>query len=996
MLRDWQAFGDLAKRFAEGDVCLRVGGLAGSARALAVAELLQTHPRPVLVIVASLADAHRFAQDLKFFGAPAFEFPERELQLWKGGHHREAEAERAMIVRRLTAGEPIAVVVTPAALDTPLPAPGEFREGTLRLATKDSLDRELLLEALEKAGYERTDTVVEVGQWSARGGIVDVFSPMHPSPARLEFDGDDIESIRLFDPTTQRSTGSLDELLVLPLVAVPETADANATRLLHYLPAGAPVIVDAPRLLDETSEDAPGRRPLAEIIAGRPRVELEVLAAGEADVTLEALSVDPYSGKFDRLVDDVNRWRGEGFTVRLVAADPGQAEHLREILHDHDLDTRVVDALESPDSIAIVVGELSGGFAIPAVGLVVLAETEIFGARRRTLRRPKYQRGAALTAFTDLAVGDLVVHEDHGIGKYLGLRTMRIGDKDADFLLLEYADGNQLYVPVDRLDLVSKYLGADSGAARLDRLGGASWQRVKESVRAALREMAEELLKLYARRSVAQGHTFAGDSPWQREFEASFRFEETPDQLRAIKDVKRDMESPRPMDRLVAGDVGYGKTEVALRAAFKAVADGTQVAVLVPTTVLAQQHWSTFAERFTPFPASVELLAMTATPIPRTLYMSLSGVRDMSVIETPPVDRLPIETVVRRFNRAIIKEALERELQRGGQVFFVHNRVQSLPSMARFVQELVPDARVIMAHGQMNERELEGAMVRFIDGQADVLVSTAIIESGLDIPASNTIIVNRADRFGLAQLYQLRGRVGRERQQAFAYLLVPADGRVDEQAQRRLRALQELTELGSGFKLAMRDLEIRGAGNLLGAQQHGHIAAVGYDLYAKLLAEAVRELGGEPAASSVEPVISVAEEGFVPEDYVPEVNQRLAFYKRLAGATDDVEVEDIRAELIDRFGALPEPARRLLDIVRIRVAARALHVEKIEAGEGRALITFAATTRLDPARLVHAIHDSRGRLTMKREFTIEASIAKGSWPAVRDSILRTLDDLARS
>jgi transcription-repair coupling factor (superfamily II helicase) len=485
----------------------------------------------------------------------------------------------------------------------------------------------------------------------------------------------------------------------------------------------------------------------------------------------------------------------------------------------------------------------------------------------------------------------------------------------------------------------------------------------------------------------------------------------------------------------------------------------------VPTTVLAQQHWSTFAERFTPFPAKVELLsrfrspkeqkavveglskgtvdvvigthrllgkdvafknlgllivdeehrfgvahkervkqlrasvdvlAMTATPIPRTLYMSLSGVRDMSVIETPPVDRLPIETVVRRFSRAVIKEALDRELERGGQVFFVHNRVQSLASMARFVQEQVPDARVIMAHGQMPERELEAAMVKFIDGQADVLVSTAIIESGLDIPASNTIIVNRADRFGLAQLYQLRGRVGRERQQAYAYLLVPADGRVDEQAQRRLRALQELTELGSGFKLAMRDLEIRGAGNLLGAQQHGHIAAVGYDLYAKLLAEAVAELGGQQTAATVEPVISVAEEGFVPEDYVPEVNQRLAFYKRLAGATGDAEIEDIRAELADRFGPLPEPARRLLDIVRIRVAARALRVEKVEAGEGRALITFAASTHVEPARLVHAIQASRGRLQMKREFTIEATIAKGSWPAVRDSILKTLDELARA
>src|SRR5689334_147189 len=1065
MLKNWQAFADLAKRFAEGEVCLRVAGLAGSARALAVAELLQRHPRPILVVTATLAEAHRVAQDLKFFGAPAFEFPEREPQLWRGGHHREAEAERALIVRRLTAADPIVVVATPAALDTLLPTPGAFREGTLRLATADSLDRELLLEALDKAGYERVDTVVEVGQWSARGGIVDVFSPMHPSPARLEFDGDDIESIRLFDPTTQRSTATLDELFVLPLVAVPDAAGDASTRLVDYLPAGATVVVDAPRLLDETSEDAPGRRPLGEIIAGRPRVELEVLAAEEADVSLEALSVEPYSGKFDRLVDDLIRWRGEGFTVRLVAADAGQAEHLREILHDHDLDTRVAEGLEAPDAIAVVVGELSGGFAIPAVGLVLLAETEIFGARRRTLRRPKYQRGAALTAFTDLAVGDLVVHEDHGIGRYLGLRTMRIGDKDADFLLLEYAENNQLYVPVDRLDLVSKYLGADADAARLDRLGGASWQRVKESVRAALREMAEELLKLYARRALAEGHAFSPDTPWQREFEAAFRFEETPDQLRAIEDVKRDMLSPRPMDRLVAGDVGYGKTEVALRAAFKAVADGMQVAVLVPTTVLAQQHWSTFAERFTPFPTKVELLsrfrspkeqkavvaglragtvdvvigthrllgkdvefknlgllivdeehrfgvaheermkqlreavdvlALTATPIPRTLYMALSGVRDMSVIETAPLDRLPIETVVRRFSKAVIKEALERELERGGQVFFVHNRVQSLPSMARFVQELVPDARVIMGHGQMKERELEATMVKFVSGQADILVSTAIVESGLDIPASNTIIINRADRFGLAQLYQLRGRVGRERLQAYCYLLVPADGRVDEQAQRRLRALQELTELGSGFKLALRDLEIRGAGNLLGAEQHGHIAAVGYDLYSKLLAEAVQELRGDRTGVAVEPVISVQVEGFLPEEYVPEVNQRLALYKRLAGAASADELADLRSELLDRFGPLPDPAEQLIDIVRIRIEARALGIERLEAGEGKAVITFAPGTAVQPEHLVAAIQASRGRLRMRREFTLEATINKGGWPSVRDSLLGVLAGFVRS
>jgi transcription-repair coupling factor (superfamily II helicase) len=577
--------------------------------------------------------------------------------------------------------------------------------------------------------------------------------------------------------------------------------------------------------------------------------------------------------------------------------------------------------------------------------------------------------------------------------------------------------------------------------------------------------MAEELLKLYARRSVAEGTAFAADAPWQREFEAAFRFEETPDQLKAIEDTKRDMEAERPMDRLVAGDVGYGKTEVALRAAFKAVAHGAQVAVLVPTTVLAQQHWSTFTDRFAPFPAKVELLsrfrstaeqkaviaglaagtvdvvigthrllskdiafknlgllvvdeehrfgvahkerikalkagvdvlAMTATPIPRTLYMSLSGVRDMSVIETAPLERLPVETMVRRFSRQVIKEAIERELERGGQVFFVHNRVQSLPSMARFLQELAPQARIVLGHGQMKERELEAAMVKFVSGQADILLSTAIVESGLDIPASNTIVINRADRFGLAQLYQLRGRVGRERQQAYAYLLVPADGRVDEQAQRRLRVLQELTELGSGFKLALRDLEIRGAGNLLGAQQHGHIAAVGFDLYSKLLAEAVRELQGEGTAPrAVEPVVSMNVEGFLPDDYVPEVNQRLALYKRLAGARSDEAVAELRDELLDRFGPLPIPAEQLLDTIRIRVAARDLSIERVEVGDGTALLTFAPSTSLDAQGLVTTIQKSRGRLRLKREFTLEAAIDRGPFPIVRDSVLQLLAELPR-
>jgi transcription-repair coupling factor (superfamily II helicase) len=1070
MLMDWPPFQRLAKAFAEGEVRLRVAGLTGAARALAVAELLQSHPRPALVVVAGLGDAHRLTQDLRFFGALAAEFPEREPRLWRGGRHREADAERAVICRRLLAGEPLAVVATPGALAIPVAAAGDFTARTLRLSTGDSLDRELLLEALEGAGYERVDTVVEVGQWSVRGGIVDIFPPTQATPARLEFFGDDIESIRLFDPTSQRSVSTLDELLVLPLDSAADDEAPPGGGLLAYLPAAAPVVLDAPGLLDEEAAagETGARVPLADRLKGRTRIELSLVSgtssapASDAvpEFVLDTHSAQQYSGKFRELTADISRWRTEGFRVVLVAADERQGDQLHRILREHGLEAARASGLDAAAGLALLVGDCSAGFSIPALGLMVLTEQEVFGARRRSLRRPKYQRGSPISAFTDLAPNDLVVHEDHGIGRYLGLRTMSVGDKDADFLLLEYAEGNQLYLPVERLELISKYLGGEAAAARLDRLGGASWQRMKESVRAALREMAEELLKLYAERAVAEGHGFAGDTPWQQEFEAAFRFEETADQLKAIEDVKRDMESERPMDRLIAGDVGYGKTEIALRAAFKAVADGMQVAVLVPTTVLAQQHWSTFADRFAPFPARVELLsrfrspreqkavidgiregtvdvvvgthrllskdvqfkklgllvvdeehrfgvahkermkqlraavdvlAMTATPIPRTLYMSLSGVRDMSVIETAPLERLPVETMVRRFSKAVIREAIERELARGGQVFFVHNRVQSLPSIAHLIQELVPDARIVVGHGQLRERELEATMVKFVTGQADVLVSTAIVESGLDIPASNTLIVNRADRFGLAQLYQLRGRVGRERQQAYAYLLVPADGRVDEQAQRRLRVLQELTELGSGFKLALRDLEIRGAGNLLGAQQHGHIAAVGYDLYSKLLAEAVAELRGQPAAAVVDPVISVNVEGFLPEEYVPEVNQRLALYKRLAAAEDAGAVAELRAELADRFGPLPAEAEQLLDTVSIRVAARALGVEKVEAGDGKALVTFSPATTVDASRLVRVIQESRGRIRMKREYTLEAVIDRGEWPAVRDSLIRLLE-----
>ena len=774
-------------------------------------------------------------------------------------------------------------------------------------------------------------------------------------------------------------------------------------------------------------------------------------------------SVGGFRGQFKEMAAEIRGWRGEGFAVRLVVDDERQAERLRRMLSEHELEAWPGVTLWSSEGLGVVVGECAAGFQLPALGLVVLSEQEVFGAQRRRLRRPAFQRGAAIAAFTDLAPNDLVVHEMHGIARYHGLRTLATDGRDADFLLLEYADGGRLYLPVERLDLISKYMGAPDGAARLDRLGGVAWGRVKDSVRAALRAMAEELLRLYAARSVVERSAFSGDSAWQGEFEAAFRFEETRDQMQAIEDVKADMASPRPMDRLVAGDVGYGKTEVALRAAFKAVADGRQVAVLVPTTVLAQQHFNTFSERFGPFPARVELLSrfrspkeqkavieglarggvdvvigthrllskdvtfknlgllvideehrfgvshkeriktlrtavdvltLTATPIPRTLNMALSGVRDLSRIETPPLDRLPVETIVTAFSRGVIKDAIDRELGRGGQVFFVHNRIQSLASMTTFIKGVCPDARVAMGHGQMGERELEAVMVKFVDGQIDVLVSTAIVESGLDIPASNTIIINRADRFGLAQLYQLRGRVGRERQQAYAYLLIPADGRLDETAQRRLRVIEEMTELGAGFRLAMRDLEIRGSGNLLGAAQHGHIAAVGFDLYSKLLGEAVSELKGEPVAERVDPVISADVEALLPEAFVPEVNQRLALYKRLAEIERADEVEPMRAELADRFGPPPPAVETLLDVVALRVAAKAIGVERIEARAGRAVFTFAPSTSVTPERILNVIAKSRGAMTLKKEYTLEARVPEGPWPAVRDAIRAALASLS--
>jgi len=1061
-LSEW---GDLARAreaLRQGTGRIVLEGLWGSAKALALVGVLPTD-RPACVLTSSALAVQRVVDDLRAFaqalGTRAPEaivaFPAPHAALWQGEADREEEAERAAILDRLMRGEPLWLVTTPRGLTGSLPLPAVLTRHRLLIAVGDMLDREALAEHLTAAGYERVATVSEVGQWSVRGGIVDLFSPARSTPVRLELFGDEVESIRAFDPTTQRSTDALPAVAVLPLAP----AAGESGSLAAYLPAGAPYVVEDPAVL-EAADDEPD---VEAATAGRLRVDCQLLVGSTLGAfRLDTRSVETFRGQFRRVASAIVAWRAEGFRVRLWAGDAPAARRLAEILRDHEIEAPVVPTLSGPEGCAVVVGGVGAGFECPGLALVCLTETELFGGRRAVRRRPAYQRGGGVNAFTDLAPGDVVVHVEHGIGRYGGLVTLTVDGQEGDYLVLDYAEGDRLYLPVQRLAALSKYVGAADAAGRLDKLGGTSWQKTKETVRAAVRRIAGDLLQLYAARQILEGHAIGADTPWQHEFEAAFPFEETPDQLTAIAQVKADLERPRPTDRLVCGDVGYGKTEVAMRAAVKVALDGHQVAVLVPTTILAQQHWGTFRERFAPYPVRVEMLSrfrspreqkavleglrtgtvdvvigthrllskdvvfrdlallvvdeehrfgvshkerlkqlrktvhvvtLTATPIPRTLSMALSGIRDLSVIETPPADRRAVETVVCRFDAHVIKDALERELARGGQVFFVHNRIQSLPALARFLQRLCPRARIAMAHGQMPEARLEKTMLKYVAGEFDVLVSTAIVESGLDIPASNTIIINRADRLGLAQLYQLRGRVGRDRLQAYAYLLIPADGRVDDTAAKRLRVIQELTELGSGLKVALRDLEIRGAGNLLGAEQHGQIEAVGFDLYLKLLEQAVRELKGEAVEEEPDPVVTVEVAAYLPDRYVAAPGERLALYKRLAGMRSLEEVADVRAELRDRFGAVPVPAEQLLDVVALRVRAVGLRLEKLEARGGRALLTFAPGTPVTPDRLLALLRDRPKRLRLVRDFVVEATIPAAPWSAVRAALEELLDGL---
>jgi len=757
------------------------------------------------------------------------------------------------------------------------------------------------------------------------------------------------------------------------------------------------------------------------------------------------------------LVQHIARWRADGLRVVLGAPSLSGADRLLRLLAERGVAASLARTPEpfprwaAEGGVEVRVVALSAGFVLPAEGLAVATEEEVFGPRERRRRAASLREGAAIEALAHLAPGDYLVHAEHGIGVYRGLVLLAINGFEGEFLRIEYEGGDRLFVPVDRLNLVQRYVGADGALPRVDKLGGQTWAKAKGAVRKAIQSLARDLLAVHAERELAPGHAYSPRDASLRELEASFPYEETPDQAAAIEDVLADLAAPRPMDRLVCGDVGYGKTEVAVRAAFRVAMDGRQVAVLAPTTVLCQQHLDTFAKRFADWPIrleslsrfrsraeaakvleglasgavdvvigthrllqkgvafkdlglvvvdeehrfgvahkerlkqlkrSVDVLTLTATPIPRTLQMSMSGLRDLSVIHTPPPDRLAVRTQVCRFDSSLIREAILREVRRGGQVFFVHNRVQSIDAIAELLRRSVPEVRILVAHGQMSEHELEQRMLAFLRGESEVLLCTTIIESGLDMPRVNTILVDRADTLGLAQLYQLRGRVGRSRHRAYAYLLVPGDEALTDDARRRMEAIQDLSELGSGFRLANMDLEIRGAGNLLGKEQSGHLGAVGYETYMELLEEAVAELRGSARPVEIDPEVRLPVAAKLPESYVPEVSQRLVLYKRLAGAADDAEVQRIRDELLDRYGPLPAEAENLLSVIGVKLLARGLGLAGVDYANGTLLLRTAPGSRVDPARLVDLLNDRAAGVRLGEGQRIQAAVADAAPPAL--------------
>ena len=1109
--------------------CVQWTRIPPGARSFLAARLFERLGRTLLYLCAGEKEAEEAFRELTAYLGPdaVLPFPSIEATPYEPvPPHLPSVHDRMRALHRLLSGPPAVVVATIAAAAEKTLPPEAFVAAVAAVSPGDTLDIDAFAARLVILGYDRLPAVADPGDFAVRGGIVDVYSPAHPLPARLLLDGDVVESVRWFHPATQRTVaagarvdgepGDGERLVILPCSQVITRDDClsaacdglapgpfawkeilrqgirfhgadallprlygHAAPVFSYLPADTLVVavdsVECIAAARNTFEEAEEKYALTGEEGGypapselvMPEAELVAALSGVPMLAFDGIEVPPFGrkeqlrgdagvdgneeirrstatasseGLLYPLAEEAKAWwkRGDRFIVSSLS--PSQVDRMEDFLSRYAVPLSRVDtlreALSRDRGVFLCGSEVTRGFRAPELRAAIVTESEIFGEKARA-RRPRKEGIAVPEEFSlaDLRVNDPAVHVDHGIGIYRGLLRRTAAGTEGDYLVLEYAGGDRLFVPVEKMSRVQRYVASEEGRARLSRLGGTAWQRAKRKVRDDLLAMAQELVDLQAKRQLAEKAPVSPPDAVFREFEAAFPHEETPDQEQVIREVLSDLSSPRPMDRLVCGDVGYGKTEVAIRAAFQVVMAGKQAAVLVPTTILAEQHYQTFIHRLAGYPvrvanlsrfgtrkdqaevvkgvangtvdvvigthrllqrdvifrdlglvvideeqrfgvahkerlkrmrAAVDVLTLSATPIPRTLHMAFSGIRDVSLIATPPEDRLSIRTFVVPFSGETIREAADREIRRGGQVFFVHNRVQTLPAMERYLRELLPDARIAVGHGQMDEETLSAAMDDFAARRVDILLCTAIIEAGLDLPNANTILVNHAHRFGLAQLYQIRGRVGRDRHRAYAYFIVPKDVALTRDANRRLAVLEELTELGSGFRIASHDLEIRGAGNLLGKDQSGQIHQVGYELYTQLLSEAVAEISGIASSQEEEPELELRVPAFLPDDYIDEAGERLEFYRKLSSAKTVDAADEIEMALLDRFGRLPVPARALCDLARMRAAMRSSGVAELKRGDGSLFLTLSAHSPFDRAKLVSWVTRERKTFSFVR------------------------------
>lgn len=986
-----------------------------------------------LILAEDERRAREIYEDYRFYDRKVYSYPAKDLLFFQADIHGNLLIRQRMkVIKALLEEKELTVVTSIDGCMDFLESLEKIKEQLIHYESDSTVDTEQLKNQLVALGYERVGQVEMPGQFSVRGGIVDIYCLTEENPWRIELWGDEIDSIRSFDPESQRSLENLEELTIYP--AVEHIGDKDMVSFLDYFPEERTIIfLDEPNRLTEKGgaveeeyrqsrmhREEKGSRNLPENwlcsfeqlqkeLNKRNCISVCALEPKQAGwkvrekFYLEVKSISAYNNSFELLVKDLHQYKKQGYRIALLSGSRTRAERLAKDLQEEGLAAfygQDYDREICPGEIMVVYGHAKKGFEYPLIKFAVMTESDIFGQEQKKKKKKKNYSGSRIQDFAELSIGDFVVHEKHGLGIYRGIEKVEVDRIVKDYIKIEYRGGSNLYIPATQLDCLQKYSGADaSKAPKLNKLGTQEWNKTKSKVRGAVKNIAKELVELYAVRQEKEGYVCGPDTVWQREFEEMFPYEETEDQLSAIEDAKRDMESTRIMDRLICGDVGYGKTEVALRAAFKEVQESRQVAYLAPTTILAQQIYNTFVQRMKEFPVRVELLCrfrtpaqqkkaiedlkkgqvdviigthrilskdvqfknlgllivdeeqrfgvthkekikqlkkdvdvltLTATPIPRTLHMSLIGIRDMSVLEEPPMDRMPIQTYVMEYDEETVREAINRELRRGGQVYYVYNRVTDIADVALRIAKLVPDARVDFAHGQMSERELENVMYSFVNGDIDVLVSTTIIETGLDISNVNTMIIHDSDRYGLSQLYQLRGRIGRSNRTAYAFLMYRKNVMLKETAEKRLAAIREYTDLGSGFKIAMRDLELRGAGNLLGAQQHGHMNAVGYDLYCKMLNEAVKEAKGIHTMEDFETSVDLNVDAYIPDSYISNEFQKLDIYKRIAGIETQQDYDDMLEELLDRFGEPGKAVLNLLAIAKLKAIAHQGYVTEIK------------------------------------------------------------------